>query len=583
MSDINHKLCIATDFFENKDYHASEQLLREVLLEQPLHSRANELLAYIYGDRGDMQSAFKLLSTACNHAECSSEALYYLGSLKLRLGLHTESIVDFKKSIAKAGDFFEALHDLGTAYAHLNKPEEALNYFKKCLLFQKNSFELFFNIGSLLEVLNHNEEAITYYDKAIAINPRYTEAWLNKANALKNLSRHEESIAHYDKAIQINPNYAEAWSNKANVLRLLNRNEDAIIHYDRAIEVKPDYHTAIFNKGNTLKSLNNFQQALNCYEKAIEIKPNYFEAIWNKSLTNLCIGNLIEGFDLYDYRWKQIESAPYRHSNIPELKTLIGINNLNVLVWHEQGFGDTIQFSRYIPKLLALGAKITFEVQPQLQSLFQNQFDCLITSNIFDYAKFDFQIPLLSLPKLFGTDIQNIPSITKLEIDSQKLSAWKEKLNLSSQKINIGLANSGNSAHINDKNRSIPIKYFHDIFDIGKFYIVQKDLRPEDKEFIAKNPEITYLGNQINDFTDTASITHNLDLIISVDTSLIHLAGSLSKKAFLLLPFNPEWRWPLNRKDSPWYPTIKIFRQRLMNEWNPVISEVKKNISLSQN
>lgn len=268
----------------------------------------------------------------------------------------------------------------------------------------------------------------------------------------------------------------------------------------------------------------------------------------------------------------------HRHNHLPELESLDNLTNKTILVWWEQGLGDTIQFSRYISMLTSLGAKVTFEVQKPLLSLFTNQTSYSVTSETENNSNFDFQVALLSLPKLFNTEIKNIPNPTALYIAPKKILKWNKKVKLSNKNLNVGLAISGNPNHKNDSNRSMSLSDLSPLLDCGNFFLIQKELNGIDINELNTNKNIKFLGDQINDFVDTASIIINMDLIISVDTSLIHLAGSLNKNSYLLLPWCPEWRWLLDRTDSPWYPSIKIFRQQSLGSWDSVIQDIKNNL-----
>lgn len=537
-------ITLAEYYFRTNNHKLSESILEQIIIDLPNNSKANELLAYIHGNQGKIDSSFKLLNLACQQNDCSPEALYYLGTAQLNRNLHDLAITSFKKSILKAGNFFEALHDLGSAYAQLGKTQESLSCYQDCLKFNRNLHEVHFNIGGCLDDLKQHNEALIHYEKAIQQNPDFAEAWYNKGLCLHKLMRYEEALAHYDRVIQLKPDFAEAWS----------------------------------NKGMTLHDLKRYEEALNHYDQAIQLAPDHCVTYWNKSLTKLVMGDLNEGWDLYGYRPKEKDLDLYHHNQIEELKSLDDIANKNIFVWCEQGLGDTIQFCRYIPKLINLGAKVYLQVQKPLLNLLGSQLDCAVISEIDNSLKFDFQVPLLTLPKLFKTNLQNIPEPLNIKVDSRQISKWKEKLNISNEKPNIGIAISGNPNHKNDLNRSIPLELLSSLFDLGKFFLIQKEVNAADEKIAVQHKNIIFLGDQLEDFIDTASIISNMDLIISVDTSLIHLAGSLNKKSLLMLPWCPEWRWLLDRLDSPWYPSIKIFRQKFFEDWESVINQIKNEL-----
>jgi tetratricopeptide (TPR) repeat protein len=579
-SEKKQSLALAEHYFRSNNYQFAEHILNAIIKLDPNNSKANELLAYIYGNKGKFNIAFELLEKSCSKDDCSPEALYYLGSSQLKLNQYEKAAQSFKQSIEKAGVFFEALHDLATTYGHLGKTQEALSYYIDCLKINQNSYELHFNIARTLDHLKRYDEALSHYDQAIQLNPNYAEAWSNKGVTLHDLKRYDEALSHFDQAIQLNPNYAEAWSNKGNTLKDLKRYDEALSHFDQAIQLNPNYAEAWSNKGVTLQDLKRYDEALSHFDQAIQLRADFFDSYWNKSLALLTLGNFKDGWGLYTYRWKRTNADKYRYSNINKLESLDNLTNKNILVWYEQGYGDTIQFSRYIPKLIDLGANVTFEVQKPLSRIFTEQKKLVVTSEIKNHSNFDFQLPLLSLPKLFNSDIGSIPNPLPIQIKSEDISIWKKKLNLSDRKLNIGLAISGNRNHKNDSNRSMRIDDISPLLDVGEFFLLQKEINQFDLDNLNKKMNLNFLGKQIDDFLDTASIIMNMDLIISVDTSLIHLAGSLNKQSYLMLPWCPEWRWLLDRPDSPWYPSVKIFRQKYFGDWNSVIEDIKYELSI---
>lgn len=279
----NQFLKLSEFYFKAENYDMAKYYLSEVIKVDKNNSKANELMAYIYGNLGEIDICFEYLKIACNGNNSSADALYYLGSLQLKKGFYNEAILSFRKSISRGGEFFEVLHDLATAQSYIGETRLALENFQKCLNFNISSYLLFYNIARSFDELKNFNEAIKYYDKAINLKPDYPEAWLNKGVTLAELKRYKESIEHYDKAISLRPNYPEAWSNKGIVLNVLKQYKDAIAHYDRALNLNPNYAEALINKGITLARLKYFHEAINHYDKAISLKPNYPEAWFNKA------------------------------------------------------------------------------------------------------------------------------------------------------------------------------------------------------------------------------------------------------------------------------------------------------------
>lgn len=297
----NQALDLAEHYFYSDNYLYAESILKKILEIDPLNSKANELLAYIYGNNGDFDTSLELLEVAAKDKNCRPEALYYLGSLQLKKQAYLEAITNLKKSVSKGGLFFEALNDIGSAYAFLGKFELALSYYQKCLPLKENSYELHSNIGGMLDNLERFEEAITQYNIAIQINPNFPDAWINKGSSLNSLGRHDEALEVCDHAIKIDPSYSKAWASKGMVLIFLKRHEEAIIHYDKAIELNPNYPEAWANKGNALGNLKHYDEAIKHFDRAIQLKSDYPEAWVNKGVILSALKRHNEALAIYDH------------------------------------------------------------------------------------------------------------------------------------------------------------------------------------------------------------------------------------------------------------------------------------------
>lgn len=509
----------------------------------------------------------------------------------------------------------DANHALGVILGIQGQPNLAKIFLKKSFSIDPKNYFASFNLAKSLVDSGDNTEALFYSENATKIDPKKKEAWINYGVNLKNLKFYSKSLECYERALAIDPNYLEALVNQSDILILLkkynealivldrallidfskkdielvvsfwinrgvaflalDKSEDALVSFNMAVNVNPFNEKALFNRGAALRNLKRYQEAEHQYDEAIKLKPDYAQAYFNKAAIRLILGDFKNGWDLYQYRWKKRDFEDYRYSQIKKLESINNLENKKILIWYEQGMGDTIQFSRYIPKLINLGALITFEVQKDLVSFFQGQFECEITDNASTKKNFDYESPLLNLPYLFKTSIDTIPTSQAYLKVKDKIINWKKKLKLSKNKLNIGIAISGNPNHKSNHIRSIPLKNIKMLFQQANFFIIQKELSVMDMEFLKKFPEIKFLGEQIINFSDTAAIVESMDLIISIDTSLIHLAGAIGKKSFLILPWVSEWRWLNENSYSPWYKSIKIFRQKIIGDWSSVINEIE--------
>ncbi len=299
-SEIKQSLALAENYFHSGRYELAETLLRKIVNLEGDNSKANELLAYIYGNQGNVNLSFKFLELACGQDSCSPEVLYYLGSAQLERALFSEAIYSFKRSLEKGGDFFEALHDLGTAYAHLGELEISLQYYQKCLKLRNDSHQLLFNIARVLEDMMRYDEALAHYDSALSLRPNYVDAWINKGVILVGLLRFDEALKHYDEAIRLDFNNYQPYFNKANTLNKLKRYEEALVEYDRAISLRPNYAEAFSNKSVTLNKLKQHSLALELCNSALSLSPDHPEALVNKGISLQALRRYEEALMYFD-------------------------------------------------------------------------------------------------------------------------------------------------------------------------------------------------------------------------------------------------------------------------------------------
>ena len=308
------------------------------------------------------------------------------------------------------------------------------------------------------------------------------------------------------------------------------------------------------------------------------------EAYSNKGFLQLQNGDFRNGWINHSFRWKIKNAELYRYQNIKTLSSLEKIQNSKVLVWGDSGFGDVIQFIRYINELNTLKAEVTLAVHKDLMELLKISFSTNKVIEMNDSVKnadYDFQIPAGNLPMLFKTEINNIPNkIPYIKISKKKINFWKENLKLNKNKLNIGIACSGNPQYVYNEMRSINLSFFAPFLKKANLFLIQKNINNIDKIFLSKNPAINNIGENDNwkNFEDTAAIVNEMDLIISMCTSLVHLSGALGKKTWVLLSSEPDWRWLREQHNSPWYPTAKLFRQPTSGDWMSVIKNVMNEI-----
>ena len=507
----------------------------------------------------------------------------HLGALDLTgtLALHRKSYslcIDVCDQAIKIASKDPALFvKKASALQNLQRHDAALASYDCALDIDPNAMDTWFSRGLLLQSMGRNGEALRSYDRTLAIKPDYAEALSNRGGILLALNRCEEALASYDQALNIKPHLAGMHLNRGNALQRLSRYQDALDSYDEALALQPDYVEALSSRGNALLGLNHYAEALASYAFAQAIDPGHVSANWNDSLCQLLVGHFDVGWRKFEWRWrtKQLRKALRRFKQ-PIWLGRESLRGKTILLHAEQGLGDTIQFCRYIKYVASLGATILLEVQPQVKSILLSLPDVskiLVTGEVL--PDFDFHTPLMSLPLAHQTDLSNLPAeIPYLFCDETQMRKWARRLGEKTLP-RVGLVWSGSAAHINDQNRSIPLNQFAAEFPgTVDFFCLQKELRDADRAFLEQQQDIRYFADEINDFTDTAGLIELMDVVITVDTAVAHLAGAMGKPVWILLPFSPDWRWLRDRDDSPWYPSARLFRQPTIGDWPQVMKQV---------
>ncbi|MDM8535860.1 tetratricopeptide repeat-containing glycosyltransferase family protein [Desulfobacterales bacterium HSG17] len=423
-----------------------------------------------------------------------------------------------------------------------------------------------------------------YVNKAISLMPHNASCYLNMGNIIQQEGDYHEAIKWYDKVLSFD--YAEKHKvyNNLGVLQIkMGRFDEAIEKLNKAVEITPQYSEAHNNIGEAYKHLGMYEKSLEACEKAIQISPEFEAARWNRAILWLLKGNFQQGWPEYEWRWKR-PTTPKRKIDAGKVWDGTSFAGKTLFVYEEQGMGDTLQFIRYLPLLKQLGGHVIFEVLTPMIRLVESfqGFDRLWVGmrnvDTRPVDRFDYHIPLLSLPGILNTTLKDIPAeIPYLKSDRQLVQIWKDKIDNQGQ-FKIGIVWAGHPSHTNDHNRSVTLSAFSSLKDIKgvKLFSLQKE---KYEKWTDVDPQQIFdqdLGEQISDFADTAAIIENLDLVISVDTAVVHLAGAMGKNVWTLLPFSPDWRWMIDRDDSPWYPTMRLFRQPAPGDWDSVFKNVKK-------
>ena len=430
------------------------------------------------------------------------------------------------------------------------------------------------NTGNALQSQGRFAEAIASYRQAIALRPNHADTHYNLGNAFRNLGNYREAIASYQQAIVLNPKHARAYHNIGITLQLEDKYAEAIPYYQQAIKLKSDYYKAYHNLAIAQEEMGKLEEAISNYKTAISLAPTYARARNNLGMTLLRVGDLKNGFAEYEWRWQCAEfysdNQRYLAASLWDGSDLQG---QRILIYCEQGLGDSIQFIRYVPLVKERGGRVIVECPETLRRLFATiaDIDQLITPEEI-LPEFDVRLPLMSLPRILGTTLETIPArIPYLEIPRDSIKEF-----LDSPLLKIGMVWQANQTSPSAKKRSCNLQELWEAISVEgvTIYSLQKEGKPT--EIQAVSSQIISLGEQLNDLADTATVVEQLDLIITVDTAVAHLAGALGKTVWVLLPYVADWRWMLTRKNSPWYPTMRLFRQTKRGDWSGVFGAVRE-------
>ena len=532
-------------------------------------------------DSGHVKEAIALYKQLQDQFPNSSEILTPFGIALVQFGSLSEGIQLLEKSLEISPDQPTAYFYMGNILYSLKRFDEALLNHDQAIALKSDFAEAYGNRGVVLSELERFDEALLSYDQAIILKPGGAETYYNRGIALNELKRSDEAILSYDQAISLKPDYAEAYSNRAHTLITLKQFNEALVSCDSAIALNINLAEAYNNRGVALSELKRFDEAVLSHDQAIALQPNFAKAYWNKSWIKLTLGDYKLGWELYEWRWKSPLKKYVREFLEPLWLGDSSISGKTLLIYAEQGFGDVIQFCRYVRMAKDLGSNIVLEVQPPLASLISTlNDDIIIVEKGESLPVFDLQCPIMSLPLAFKTAVESIPAdVPYLFCDPNKQKIWKERLGVKAKK-RIGLVCSGAVIHKDDTQRSLPLNLFRSLLNLPfELHLLQKEIRSCDEAFLAEFPRIRTHEENLIDFSDTAALISEMDLVISVDTSIVHLAGALGKPVWVLLPWKPDWRWLLDRTDSPWYPTAILFRQPEMGDWDGVIADICQRLS----
>jgi hypothetical protein len=427
------------------------------------------------------------------------------------------------------------------------------------------------------EIAGRTEEARQLYREVLKLDPHNFAALNRQAILCVGGGDLVEALRLIQAAMRANPASGDTAADMGVILERLGRLDEAMASYDRALVLRPKHPVAHNGRGLALAARGRYTDAIAAFTRAIEIDPGYADAHFHRALARLVIGEFDSGWDEYEWRWA-IGDAKGMRPDFPmpdwNGEPLAG---KTIYLYVEQGYGDAIMFARYAPLVAARGARVLFCVRPLIKTLLSCMPDVTVGVPGDQGPKFQYMCPLLSLPRVFRTTIDTIPAdVPYIHALPDRLQKWKSRIPQDAR-LKVGLVWAGGRDFAGDRARTVGLRQLAPLLGDPRIRYVSlhAELREDDAAVMRTYPEIVHFGAELQDFADTAAVISQLDLVISVDTAVAHLAGAMAKPVWILLPFAPDFRWLLEREDSPWYPTARLFRQPRAGDWASVIARMR--------
>lgn len=557
---------------------------QQALALDPENPETMNLMGVVHTETNQFDDAVEWVSRAIRK-DPKPAYLTTLGIALLKLRRHDDAIEAFDKAAQLKPDDPEPWWHMGNVLIETGRSSDALLCFERTLKLNPGHGDAAYQAGHVLNGLERFEEALAYLDRSAQLRPDHALTVHMRALVLKNLNRLEEALVDNRRAIELDPTNADAYNNMGAVLQVLGQTEEALSWYDRSLEIRPNIARTLTNRGGALAELGRLDEAMVAYERAVAINPNCHEAVWKLALLQLLTGNYEAGWRGREAsRWGLPDlTAAYPRFSAPMWLGQESVAGKTIVICQDQGLGDVIHFARYVPLLASRGARVILLVDAPLCPLLSRLngvSQCLPKLPETPLPPFDFHISIDNLPLVFGTRLDTIPAEDSyLPLSgADQVQAWENRLG-TREKLRIGLVWSGNPKHKGDHHRSIPFRMLSSLLEVdAKFVSLQKNPRPRDVELLRERPEIVDFTADLTDFSETAALVSCLDLVIAVDTSVAHLAAAMGRPTWILLPSVPDWRWLLDRDDSPWYPTVRLFRQTMWRNYDDVLDRVRTEL-----
>jgi tetratricopeptide (TPR) repeat protein len=597
------------------DLAAAEHLCRQLLQADPRHASAWHLLGAALLAAGRPADAAEPLANALRLHPGFADAHLDRGRALADLGRRGEALAHFRQAAALRPGWFEALtqlgialaqagqlddalaqlraaavarpdaaqahHNLGVALAQAGRPADAADALRHALALQPDYAEAHYNLGTVLGTLGRRDEARASYHQALRLRPDYAEAYNNLGLALAEAGRPAEAAVFLRQALRLRPDLVEGHNNLGLALEELGRFAEAEAAYAEALRLRPRYAEAHGNLANAYKAQGRLDEALAAYQVALWLQPDAVSVRYNRSLALLQAGAYDEGWREYEWRWRRPGTQPRLSTDRPPWDGS-PLDGRTILLWCEQGLGDAMQFARYAPLVQARGGRVLLQCPDLLVPLFRTLPGVAgLVAEGAPLPPFDCHAPLMSLPRLVGTTTATVPAdVPYLRPNPALVERWRPRLAVV-RGLRVGVAWQGNPHHKWDRHRSVTLAAFAPLAAVPGVRLVSLQRGPGAEQLAALRGRFAVLdlGDDLATLDDTAAVMAHLDLVVTVDTATAHLAGALAAPAWVLLAARVDWRWLLDREDSPWYPTLRLFRQPAFGDWAPVFARVAEELA----
>ncbi len=553
---------------------------QHALAADPVHADALCLMAEICLHAGQLDQAIEWVSRAIRIAP-KADYVSLLGTVLQRSGRLEEALRAFEKAISLEPENAELWYHFGVVLRDLDHPDEALLGLRQALKLRPRYVDAANLGGLILHRKERHQEALELFNLSLDVEPAQADALHVRALVLMGLKRFEEALADSLQSQRLDPGNPDTYNNLGTVLQKLGRFQDSLEWYDRALALRPDFAMAYNGKAHSLVELRRIDEALACFARALALEPQNAKSRWGLALLQMMVGDFAAGWAGREVRWK-LGLMPDPKFVQPLWLGDSPIEGRTILLHADEGIGDAFQFARYIPMVADRGARVVVaaaEPACSLLSRMDGVAEC-IPKSIGALPAFDVHCPISSLPLAFRTTLETIPATVPYlpRPEDARVRQWQLRLG-DHDRLRVGLVWSGNPGNTNDRNRSMALDELTRILDLDATFVsLQKDPRPHDKDILS-GTEIVDWTESLSDFDETAALVSCLDLVISVDTSVAHLAGGLGRPVWILLPYTPDYRWLLDREDSPWYPAARLFRQTEARQWSGVLDRMRSELA----